>query len=274
MDRVTPPLIMVNFVNWQRLRPLENEADQVTMSSSTFQWCYSILEVSSTSEWEAVRLSYRRKLRAFHPDLADTETKEAPELASREDRFKEIVHAYRLLASWYKRYGALPGPHQAIPAYLTKEQPRRTQRRKQKAASASPGSARLAISPWHSVLVGGFLVSVGVAAAANFLANDKADDEHRRLPDRSRLALGMEPTHVVETQGVPHFTRGSVWFYGKSGVIFDKGCVIGWEDDDPAPADLRRPESALPESASPDTARTYESRRQWFVKGRCEMDGS
>lgn len=75
----------------------------------------------------------------------------------------------------------------------------------------------------------------GVVSAALLEQFEHVDKRASQPVADARLSLGMDPVDVVNVQGVPSYTKGSVWFYGESGVIFDGDCVIGWENQPPFP---------------------------------------
>jgi len=85
----------------------------------------------------------------------------------------------------------------------------------------------------HAAVVAAFVSGVCTAALI-----DRIDDSETRretVTDPGPLTVGMDARSVVRSHGVPNHTKGSVWFYGESGVIFDEGCVIGWENQPPFP---------------------------------------
>ncbi|HEX7046962.1 MAG TPA: J domain-containing protein [Gammaproteobacteria bacterium] len=224
------------------------------MTATTYQHCYRILRTHGDCNLKELRLAYRRRVRLCHPDRLPPDAAEMP---GRDDEFKQVVLAYRLLLRFYMRHGEMPPPYLAVsesaivvtgPSDASREKP-------EKSAAGKGASTKRAFtwlpSPFHRTLVAVF--AGGVCAAALLQRFDYEDAQgtvlsrsaeqvlpESELPAResaaeNRIAVGMDPQSVVDIQGVPTYTKGSVWFYGDSGVIFDKGCVIGWENQPPFP---------------------------------------
>lgn len=191
--------------------------------------CYAVLGLRLPCEWQDVRIAYRRRVHRCHPDLEQSAVR-SPE---REAEFRRVVRAYHQLAAYRRAHGKLPcvGP-------------------KTSAARALPARIRIAERPFHfraraSVLLrrcvprlhqAAFALFVtGVGSAALLEEINHAESREVRPATNEKLSLGMDPLDVVNVQGVPSYTKGSVWFYGESGVIFDGDCVIGWENQPPFP---------------------------------------
>lgn len=224
------------------------------MTATTYQHCYRILRTHGDCDLQELRLAYRRRVRLCHPDRLPPDAAEMP---GRDDEFKQVVLAYRLLVRFHMRHGELPPPYLAVsesavvvsgsasaPPEKPEESTVEKRAHKTRAFTWLP-------SPFHRTLVAAFIG--GVCAAALLQRFDYENEQGVLLsrnaqhvapgsqshagerPARSRIAVGMDPQSVVDIQGVPNYTKGSVWFYGDSGVIFDKGCVVGWENQPPFP---------------------------------------
>lgn len=216
------------------------------MKHSRYEWCYEKLGVRRSVEWPDLRLAYRRKLHACHPDLQT-----AHDAPTADDEFKEVVQAFRLLAHYYNLHGQLPDPAAPLAevprgpitvradasAELDLRRPFREEPYTQKRYAPIPRSVRFAVA--------GFVLTVTTVAAANYVAQRNAVSSNESRENGQQLDAGMAPDEVLQIQGVPTLTRGSVWFYGSSGVIFDRGCVSGWENAPPFP--LRTQVSAYSE---------------------------
>src|SRR5690606_5566312 len=66
-----------------------------------YQRCYEILGVDGDCDWRGLRLAYRRRIHACHPDRGA-----APDSRA----FTDLVRAWRLLADYRRRHGRLPDP--------------------------------------------------------------------------------------------------------------------------------------------------------------------
>lgn len=205
------------------------------MTAITYQHCYRILRVANDCDWKELRLAFRRRVRVCHPDRMQPDGAGA----GRDDEFKQVVHAYRALARFRQRHGELPPPYLSItdntitvavpPGEARAERPRQPEEN-----STAPARFAWMPPPFHRTVVVAFVCAVSAAALLDRLGHG---DEMRNVPPaaKGRLAVGMDAQSVVNIQGAPNYTKGSVWFYGDSGVIFDKGCVVGWENQPPFP---------------------------------------
>lgn len=205
------------------------------MTATTYQHCYQLLRVSSDCDWNALRLAYRRRVHLCHPDRMPPGTAMQP---GRDDEFKQVVRAYRLLARFRVRHGELPPPwlvvNDNIAVVVAPSRKPSSKRREKREKNKVPAEPRAFpwLPPFHRALIAAFVCGVSTAALLEQPGHGK------ETPDASgdgKLAVGMDAQSVVDVQGVPSYTRGSVWFYGDSGVIFDRGCVVGWENQPPFP---------------------------------------
>src|SRR5690606_25300050 len=155
---------------------------------------------------------------ACHPDRAD----------ARDSRqFTDLVRAWRLLADYQRHHGCLPDPDEQV--------------NDSRLPQPGPSPARMPAAPrfdpppqatnrWHVLpvhchaVIAGFLAVVGIAVANSLPLKTTSSSA---VPSAGTLTLGMRPEQVLDLQGVPRFTYGSVWFYGDSGIVFADGCVVG-----------------------------------------------
>lgn len=201
------------------------------MTATTYQHCYRVLRVAADCSPEELRLAYRRRVRSCHPDRMRDD-------ATRDDEFKEVVKAYRTLVAFLRRHGELPPPwlvmaSDAATANRAIDR-RRTKARADAHAVLDDSRMRSAgrLTRFYAAVAGAFVLGVGTSALFG-QAGERYDTG--AASDGGQLVIGMDPQSVVELHGVPNYTKGSVWFYGDSGVIFERGCVIGWEDRSPFP---------------------------------------
>lgn len=207
------------------------------MAVTTYQHCYRILRAPSDCDWKELRLAYRRRVRLCHPDILSPDTANDP---GRDDEFKQVVIAYRLLARFRQRHGELPPPWLAVMDAAVVAIPPRAPLETPAGAPAEdappPVAGRTRAFPWlppfHRAVLVAFICGVSSAALVEHPQND---DRANAGSGTGHLAVGMDPESVVSIHGVPSYTKGSVWFYGDSGVIFDRGCVVGWENQPPYP---------------------------------------
>lgn len=200
------------------------------MKARTYQDCYRTLRARSDCSWKELRLAYRRRVRTCHPDLQPLH-----EQAGRDDEFKQVALAYRLIARYRRRHGVLPPPsariderHSVFHAAYAKPADEHAF-----ASAEETNTSRWRPPRIHVAVFAAFVSGVGTAAIIETL--DEQSTPRIEATTQGELAVGMDTESVVEIQGIPNHTNGSVWYYGDSGVIFDKGCVVGWENISPFP---------------------------------------
>ena len=79
------------------------------MKTRTYQECYKTLHARSDCSWKELRLAYRRRVRLYHPDLQPLQGE-----SGRDEEFKQVALAYRLIARYRLRHGVLPPPSARI----------------------------------------------------------------------------------------------------------------------------------------------------------------
>lgn len=242
---------------------------------TTFQECYRILRAPEDCTWKELRLAYRRQVRRCHPDLQTSDNARIEHNAE----LLQVVRAYRRIARFHRDHGSLPPPWlatddkgdgmstQARPVHARPSANNRTHRQER---TASP---RWRTPGIHVAVFAAFISGVSAAAFVEQLEDAGQAGPETQATEDGELAMGMDPGAVLRTQGVPNHTRGSVWFYGDSGVIFDEGCVIGWENQSPYP--LRAvSRTAYRKSPSSDAASGTVIPADKTRNGKCPLSGS
>lgn len=218
------------------------------MKARTYQDCYRTLRARSDCSWKELRLAYRRRVRLCHPDLQPLQ-----EQAGRDEEFKQVALAYRLIARYRLHHGVLPPPsakiderHAVFHAAYAQPADDHTDETYVDETSRSQ-SVRRRAPRMHVAVFAAFVSGVATAAIIETL-DDRSSASGMRTNTSGQLAVGMDTESVVEIQGVPNHTSGSVWYYGDSGVIFDRGCVVGWENVSPFPLQTMTSMAYLPGS--------------------------
>jgi len=196
------------------------------MSEPTFRRCYRILGSSPTVTLDALRLSYRRRVRATHPDRFQFYN---PALAAAlEAEFKQVVFAYRQLTAYVHRHGHLPDPDLPLAGSLAIELP------PDPVPPAPPAARRLRPGPALWVLVSA-VAAVSLAIGYRIGVRDNPAVQADAAGPTARLSMGMPMQDVVAIEGVPTQTLGPRWFYGDSVVLLANGSLVGWESRSPLP---------------------------------------
>ncbi len=70
---------------------------------------YSQLNAPRNADWQSIRKAYQRQVKIWHPDRFNH-----TEVATAQQKFKEILKAYKTLLSYYKTNGQLPAAPPAL----------------------------------------------------------------------------------------------------------------------------------------------------------------
>jgi len=221
------------------------------MNKADYEPCYRVLGLSADADWDAVRTAYRRLAQRFHPDRHNQGDIES------EDRFKEINNAFRLLSTYYREHGRLPGRDGKTREELLRPRYRRESRRSATRAqwvSNVPDGAG-GHYRWRRLVA--VLI---VAGAGGWLLLDKGDtggdgiayeppspavrDDMKAVESLDRevplfFSYGATKEDVLAIQGKPSRKQGEVWYYGQSRVYFKDGVVVNWEIDLSDPLRIR-----------------------------------
>jgi len=224
---------------------------------------YATLGVDPDTDWQTLRRRYKRLIGQWHPDRfsGDTASREIAE-----ERSKQITIAYQTLWKYRRQHGVLPprkratedkgvqGPRrQADPAsdrtHSFDHAETRPMGATVSAPSKSAGRRRVAFA---------FLAVVAALYLAERYAGPTAPEDRRPkdTPERPELATqapavsagseghwiwpGSTLGEVYAVQGVPTFTQGDTWHYGKSQIRFAHGKVISWSQHADNPLRIAR----------------------------------
>ncbi|MGD8827174.1 MAG: hypothetical protein PVG21_00625 [Gammaproteobacteria bacterium] len=240
------------------------------MNRSKFRDCYEVLGTGPEWSWEATRLAYRRRLARCHPDR--TQDLPSAERLDHLAEFRDVVAAFRHLKNYWMACGALPPPDR----YLSLTGPRRVVATRS-ARSDMSASHKPDFRQFNRTLRRMSLAFVGVSLSAIIglivtTTPGSVPDRHSHTGAREggKLSVGMPIHRVLELEGVPTRTSGSVWFYGGSGVIFERGCLVGWENRPPFPLHAEPAIYAAP----PDSAALEKSCNPTAAELKCQPEAA
>jgi hypothetical protein len=207
--------------------------------------CYATLGVNPDTDWGTLRARYRRLIGQWHPDRFSADASRKQEA---EEHCKRITLAYQALEKYRRVHGVLPfAEPDPVTAAVTTDPANRTERTETSppAATKAPGTAAGAEKPENryriavvvTVFVGAFLLlSLYDTDVINPDANDSPDpggNTAAHAPDArgsasGGITAGSTLGEVYDIQGVPSFTEGNIWHYGKSSIRFAQGKVVSW----------------------------------------------
>jgi hypothetical protein len=214
--------------------------------------CYSTLGVTPDTDWVTLRARYRRLIGQWHPDRFSAD---AAGKALAEERSKQITIAYQALGNYRREHGVLPPMKPAMD--VGAQGPRRhadpVSGRVHSVDHAETGAMGATVSePSKSrpgrrrrIALALFTVIPALYLADRYAGTIAPDDsqpsDKLNRPDIATKApvesprreprwiwTGSTVGEVYAVQGVPTFTQGETWHYGKSQIRFAQGKVISW----------------------------------------------
>lgn len=224
--------------------------------------CYKVLGVVPGSDWKTVQAAYRRQAQTSHPDRFPDGSEEQRQA---EQQIVEINKAYQSLSKYYKQNGKLPG--ERMGSIHQPNEPTGTHAASSRDAQASGNRPRSTLATLIAALLRRRVVKFALYGAIGYLGYQMmfAPDEeiHHRPPPRHVPVAGHEASagtdhdgyapspsghyiyagttmgEVHAIQGTPTQTIGSIWYYGNSYIVFERGVVKGWHVDPDYPLRIR-----------------------------------
>jgi outer membrane protein assembly factor BamE (lipoprotein component of BamABCDE complex) len=226
--------------------------------------CYATLGVTPDTDWVALRARYKRLIGQWHPDRFSADA--AGKIIA-EERSKQITLAYKSLEKYRRTHGVLP-PIELAAADAQRPEAGSVFRRPgstDRAETSTVGGAvrdRTKRKPGSPIRVAIVLSSLLVAfylayPSRDATAPDDAADGARPgsaatqappLAENPResggVSVGLTLGEVYAVQGVPTFTEGDTWYYGRSQIRFAQGKVISWIEHPERPLRIAREQAS------------------------------
>jgi outer membrane protein assembly factor BamE (lipoprotein component of BamABCDE complex) len=222
--------------------------------------CYATLGVTPDTDWVTLRTRYKRLIGQWHPDRFSAD---AAGKTIAEERSKQITLAYKSLEKYRRTHGVLPPIELAAVDAQRPEagsvfrRPSSTDRTETSTVGGAvrgrtkrkPGSPLRVAIVLSSLLVALYLAYPSRDATA---PDDAADGAHPGsaatqappLAENPResggVSVGLTLGEVYAVQGVPTFTEGDTWYYGRSQIRFAQGKVISWIEHPESPLRIAR----------------------------------
>ncbi|MEO5558966.1 MAG: J domain-containing protein [Dokdonella sp.] len=199
------------------------------MSPTDFLLLYQQLGLPADSSIDELKLAYRRRVAALHPDRQCATNTANVDLAR--ERLQQLTVLYGSATAFHRRHGRLPGASIAPQPALA-------------AAILAPTLMRRRRTGLLLLLAVGSALSV--LAAAAWLWPDFADDSGAHATDEGLLAaqatpepatgtdpeltlqLGMLKDDVLSIEKEPIVRGDDRWDYGPSWIAFERGKVSSW----------------------------------------------
>jgi hypothetical protein len=224
---------------------------------------YATLGVNPDTDWKTLRRQYKRLIGQWHPDRFSSDTA-SREIA--EERSKQITLAYQALGNYRREHGVLPPRKPAVEVRAQGPRPHadpvsdrvnsdghaETGAMGATAGKSRPGYHRIALALFTFIAVL-YLADryAGPIALDGGQPSEKLD--HPDLvatqgpaesprPELRWIWPGSTVGEVYAVQGVPTFTQGETWHYGKSQIRFAQGKVISWNQHPDNPLRIARNE--------------------------------
>jgi hypothetical protein len=224
---------------------------------------YATLGVNPDTDWETLRRHYKRLIGQWHPDRFSGNTA-SREIA--EERSKQITIAYQALGNYRREHGVLPPRKPAID--VGAQAPRRhadpvsdrvhSNDRAATGAMGAPVSEPSMSRPRRRRRIALALFTIIPALyladryAGPMAPRDSQPSDNLDRPDTATQApaesareprliwIGSTLGEVYAAQGIPTFTQGETWHYGKSQIRFAQGKVISWNQHPDNPLRIAR----------------------------------
>lgn len=221
---------------------------------------YRVLGIRPGTGWKQLRQTYKKQVNLWHPDRFQ---QDAHRKKQAEEKTKEITQAYKYLAEYHKKHGALPLPAEEpeTPAADAVNAPAATA---EHSGVEVPGAhVETPVSPpatgWRptrrmrvaislALLGAGYYLWQSVPWERNHLAPSGAgpvtqapsampgqNNATEPAPSATHFTVGSSIGDVYTVQGVPTRTEGDIWYYGNSKIHFANGKVIRWEENMDSP---------------------------------------
>lgn len=223
---------------------------------------YAALGITSDTNWGTLRARYQRLISQWHPDRF-SEDQAGKNFA--EERSKEIIAAYQVLAKYRQEHGVLP-PLEPIGDSVAQEPWRDADFTSDGVAfdapaaapavdtgGAAPQTSGSTAKHWRRIALAVFIAFPVVFFADRYTTRRAPDVGTPDNPVRSEAAetappetaraqhgvgwiwVGSTVGDVYAAQGIPTSTEGETWHYGKSEVRFLRGKVISWNQHPDSP---------------------------------------
>jgi hypothetical protein len=220
---------------------------------------YTALGVNPETDWETLRGHYKRLIGQWHPDrfLDDTATRKIAE-----ERCKQITIAYQALEHYRREHGVLPPRKDATGAQRPRPHAAPAFDRVDSNDRAATGAMGATVSepskrgPRRRIVLTLFVIVPALYLADRYSGpmvpgDSQSSDIPERPPPQAPapaespwesgwIWIGSTIGDVYAAQGVPTFTEGEIWHYGKSRIYFSQGKVTSWNQHPDNPLRIGR----------------------------------
>lgn len=217
------------------------------MSPTDFLLLYQQLGLRPDSSIDELKLAYRRRVAALHPDRHFAANIANAELAR--ERLQQLTALYGSATAFHRRHGRLPGAS-AAPApsmAAARSAPVSTRRRQTGLVVIAAAMGGLAVASWlwldSAEDSGASRDDDGVMMVAPVQAGADSD---------LMLKLGMLKDDVMSIEKEPIARGDDRWDYGPSWIAFERGKVSGWYSSPLRPlqrATVHPPQQAIERAA-------------------------
>lgn len=221
------------------------------MQQFSYTDCYKELLIDYPCPPEDLKKYYRKQIQQWHPDKFPGGSDEHTQA---EEKIKRLNQSFKILSDYVKRNGELPLPESARRTRAHAATNNRRYRETKQAVTDNAFSARKLMLGFFSLtIIIGFIIiliwentyklphkpillkpsSDTTFNSKNQFNNIVADEKIASAPPPPDLfSKGDSVADVLAIQGKPDKIDTNIWYYGNSVIVFDKGKVIHWEEND------------------------------------------
>ena len=225
---------------------------------------YRVLGIHPGASWKQLRQAYKKQVNLWHPDRFQQDARRKKQA---EEKTKEITQAYKELAEYHKRHGALPLTAEEPEPSVTGAAPASatgTEHAGATVGTPEPAEAPSPVSPafWRTPASRRmrFAIALTLLGAGYYFWHPPSSERSRSFssdttavapnpapdpeqngtpsaapPPASHFTVGSSLGDVYAIQGVPTRTEGDIWHYGNSKIYFSSGKVLRWEESMDSP---------------------------------------
>ncbi|VAW95224.1 hypothetical protein MNBD_GAMMA22-5 [hydrothermal vent metagenome] len=199
-----------------------------------FNKYYKILNLSTDSDLQSCRYSYKKSVKQWHPDKFNDDLN-AQRLA--EEKLKEINIAYANITDYYNTYGKMPIYENPSSSSENNKQEFDVSSLYENLNANKLKKPRIPKKYFGFFLVIIILILIYQIPLINqdnkntALIENISNNTDYAQTSKDFFSEGSTYNDVIKIHGEPEFSISQTWYYGNSWVLFKNGVVVDWYQD-------------------------------------------